>query len=88
MLHQAADQAERQDAWPAGRRGARNARQPVRATHRVSSRPRAACGMTFVAIVEQARIEPRLPDDRIGIDAEIAQGRRDLLGDAQVDVAG
>ena len=31
-------------------------------------------------IVKEAGIKSCLPDDRIGIDAEIAQGRRDLLG--------
>ena len=44
--------------------------------------------MTFVAVLEQMGIESRLPDDRIGIDAEIAQGRRDFLGDPQMNVAG
>ena len=39
-------------------------------------------------VVEEARIEPRLPYDRIGIETELAQGRRDLLGDPEVDVAG
>ena len=44
--------------------------------------------MTFAPVVEQVRVEPRLPDDRIGIEAELAQGRHDLLGDAEMDVAG
>ena len=39
------------------------------------------------AIIEQARVEARLADDRIGIEAEIAQRRLDLLGDTEMDVA-
>ena len=39
-------------------------------------------------IVEQARIQSGLPDHRIGIDAEFAQGRGDFLGDAEVNGAG
>ena len=58
----------------------------VRATLNAHSRPRARCGMTLGAIVEQTRVEPRRPDDRIGIKAELAQGRGDLLGHAEVDV--
>ena len=87
MLHQAPDQAQRQDG------GALADQQPemraVRAGHAQGEQPaQGRMGDDVGAIVEQARIEPRLPDDRIGIEAEIAQGRHDLLGDAQVDVAG
>lgn len=39
------------------------------------------------AIVKTVRIKARLADDRIGIDAEIAQSRGDLLGNSQMDVA-
>ena len=40
------------------------------------------------AILEQMRVEPRRLDDRIGIEAELAQGRGDLLGHAELDVPG
>lgn len=39
------------------------------------------------AVIEQARIESRRPDDRLGINAEFAQGRYDFPGDAEVNVA-
>jgi hypothetical protein len=38
------------------------------------------------AILEQTWVEPRRLDDRIGIEAERAQGRGDLLGHAELDV--
>ena len=87
MLHQAPDHAERQDRCaPADQKPEMRA---VRAGHAQGEQP-AQGGMRdhVRPIVEEARVEPRLPDDRIGIDAEIAQGRHDFLGDPQVNVAG
>ena len=86
MLHQAPDHAQRQD------RGALADQQPemraMRAGHAQGEQPaQGGMGDDVGAVVEEARIEPRLPDDRIGLDAEIAQGRRNLLGDPQMNVA-
>ena len=73
MLHQAADQAQRQD------RGALADQQPemrtVRAGHAQGEQPTQS-GMRDDArpVVEQARVEPRLPDDRIRIEAETRAG--------------
>ena len=87
MLHQAPHHAQRQD------RGALADQKPemraVGAGHAQGEQPaQSRMGDDVRAIVEQARVKSRLPDDRIGIDAEIAQGRRDFLGDPKVDVAG
>ena len=86
MLHQAADHAEGQD------RGALADQQPemrtVRADHAQGEQPTQS-GMRDDArpVVEQARVESRLPDDRIRIEAELAQGRGNLLGDTELNAA-
>ena len=50
--------------------------------------PRSAYGMTFGPSSNKPGIESRLPDNRIGIKAEIAQDWHDLLGKGEVDAAG
>ena len=87
VLHQAPDQAQRQD------RGALADQKPemraVRAGHAQGEQPAQGGVWDDVCpIVEEARIEPGLPDHRIGIEAEPAQGRGDLLGDPEMNVAG
>ena len=87
VLHQTPDQAQRQD------RGALADQEPevraVRAGHAQGQQPAQSRVWDDVrAIVEEARIEPGLANDRVGIEAEAAQGRGDLLGDPQMNVAG
>ena len=87
VLHQAPDQAERQDARPPADQ--QSEMRAARAGHAQGVQP-AQGGERDHAhrIVEQARIQSGLPDHRIGIDAEFAQGRGDFLGDAEVNGAG
>ena len=61
----------------------------VRARHAQGAQPAQGQVRDHVApVLEQTRVEPRLLDDRIGIEAERAQGRGDLLGHAEVDIPG
>src|SRR5215212_5767482 len=87
MLHQAPDQAEGQECRPSA-----DQKPEVRtacALHGQCEQSAQGDLQDDVrAIIEQAWIEPSLPDDWIGVDPEVAQGRRDLLGDTQVNVAG
>jgi hypothetical protein len=87
MLHQESDQAEGQD------RGALADQEPemraMGAGHTQGEQaPQGGMGNDVRRIVEEARIEARLPDDGIGIKAGSAQGRRDLLSNPEMDVAG
>jgi len=50
--------------------------------------PQGRMGNDVRRIVEEARIKPGLLDDKFGSDAEPAQGRRNLPGTSEVDVAG
>jgi hypothetical protein len=84
--HQAANQAERQDARPPADQ--QPEMRAARAGHAQGVQPAQGRKRDHVhAVIEQARIESRLSDDRIGIDAECLQGRHDFLGDAEVDEA-
>ena len=87
MLHQASDHPERQDCGPLA--DEKPEMRTVRAGHAQGEQPAQGHMRDHVRpILEKAWVEPCLPDDRIGIDAEIPQGRRDLLGDPQVHVTG
>src|SRR5215212_6253404 len=87
MLHQAPDQAEGQECRPSA-----DEKPEVRtacALHGQCEQSAQGGPRDDVrAIIEQAWVEPSLPDDWIGVDPEVAQCRRDLLGDTQVNVAG
>ena len=86
-LAQAADQAQRQDARPPADQ--QSEMGAARAGHAQGVQPAQGGEWDHAhRIVEQTRIQSGLPDDRIWIDAEFAQGRSDFLGDTEVDGAG
>ena len=87
VQHQAADQPQRQDRRPSA---GQETEMPAPGTrHAQCAQPaQSPVRDDAGAIVEQTRVEPRRPDDRIGIEAERAQGRGDLLGHTELDVPG
>ena len=87
VLHQAADDPKREDC------GALADQQPevrtARLGHTAGEQPvQGSKRDRFRLVVKEAWVEAGLPDDRIWVNAQIAQRREDLLGDTQVDVPG
>jgi hypothetical protein len=87
VLHQAPDQAKRQDRGaPAHEQPEMWAVCPGHAPGQQSAQSRE--GYYIRAVAKQERVEPSLSDDLIWVEAEVAQGRNDILGGAEADEAG